>query len=301
MSKEADSEQSVTNDTITPARPVPNQGRILVADDDEVFLKVISEVLLRQGFEVQSVSHAAAASEALRAAAFDLLIADIHMPGNDGLELVRDLATLAPGLPTILLTGQPTVETAAQSVRLAVMAYLTKPLDVAELIGLARQAVAKSRACRALHLNHLRLRDWSLQLEELETALRDAPVADTDAAWQTFLTLSLSHIIESLIDLKSFTEALLRPRDQTAAAAHLEASRPLVLIEALRETITVLEKTKTSFKSRELAELRAKLERLLQGHRPGPVRPLAPDLTPVRDGSAGGFIVGASGLSDGSL
>ena len=54
-----------------------------------------------------------------------LLMADICMPGNDALELAREPPEIAPGLPTILLTGPPTVETAAQSVRLIVMAYLT--------------------------------------------------------------------------------------------------------------------------------------------------------------------------------
>ena len=196
------------------------------------------------------------------------------MPGNAGLELVRDLPQLAAGLPVILLTGHATVETAVQSVRYAVTAYLMKPADLEALIDLSQEAISKYRALRSLTTHQRRLQDWCHDLDRIRTLVRDTAGSNFAAPWQTFLTLSLGHIIESLVDLRAFTQALAPHGDPAVLSKRLESSQPLVLIEALRETISVLERTKGAFKSRELGDLRKKLEQLVAGSRgpkpPGP-------------------------------
>src|SRR5881394_80820 len=113
------------------------KGRILIADDDGAFRLATQTLLRRQGFDCESVPDAAGAVELLGQSEFDLLISDIHMPGNAALELVERLPQVAETLPVILLTGHPSVQSAARSVRLRVAAYLVKPCEVEELLSLA--------------------------------------------------------------------------------------------------------------------------------------------------------------------
>src|SRR5262245_8723121 len=134
-----------------------SRGRILIADDDSAFRLATQTLLRRQGFECESAPDAAVAAGMLATADFDLLLADIHMPGNAGLELVEQLPQVVAALPVILLTGHPSVQSAARSVRLRVVAYLVKPCDVEELLTIADQAVANYRAYRAVNLNRERI------------------------------------------------------------------------------------------------------------------------------------------------
>lgn len=251
-------------------------GRVLLADDDEVFRDATTRLLRHRGFAVEGAADAATALALLRSSAVEVLIADICMPGNANLELLRELPQVAAGLPVILLTGQPTVATAAQSIRFDVEAYLLKPVDVEELVGLVRQAIANHRAIQAIHVHRQRLQAWTQDLDQIQAVLgTSAPGGKGAAPWQTYLGLSLHNIIASLVELKTFIEALAPQPEPLPAGHRLESARPLVLLEALRETIAVLEKSKTAFKSRELGELRAKLEQLVQGPRPTSARALA--------------------------
>src|SRR5438105_4070113 len=116
------------SDLQTPeTKSVPTLGRILLADDDELLRDGLSSQLVRTGYECVCADTGHAALELLRNESFDAVIADIHMPGNSGLEMVEAVPQIVAGLPVILLTGNPTMETATRSVRLPVYAYLVKP------------------------------------------------------------------------------------------------------------------------------------------------------------------------------
>jgi hypothetical protein len=78
------------------------------------------------------------------------------------------------------------------------------------------------------------------------------------------VSLALSNIITALMDLKKFTEAVVQRRQDEPDRHLLEWPQPLLLIDAVRETVAVLQKTKGAFKSKELGDLRKKLEALLQ-------------------------------------
>ena len=90
-------------------------GRILIADDEETFLMSTADLLRNEGFECDCAPDATSAAQMLRSGDHDLLIADIKMPGNFELEFIRDLPQIAEGLPVILVTGYPTLDTAIQS------------------------------------------------------------------------------------------------------------------------------------------------------------------------------------------
>src|SRR5689334_17552579 len=114
----------------------PLRGVLLIADDEEFIRRGLSELLRRDGFLCVESESGSDALNKLSEMEFDALISDIHMPGNAGLEMIQQVRALSPALPVVLLTGRPSVETAARSVRLPVTAYLTKPPNMDELVGI---------------------------------------------------------------------------------------------------------------------------------------------------------------------
>ncbi len=232
------------------------RGTLLIADDDEFVRGGIEELLRREGYATTGVASGGAMLAALQAAAYDALISDIHMPGNVHLEAVEVIRRVAPALPVILLTGRPSIETAARSVRLPVTAYLTKPPAMAELVQLLDAAIADYRTYRAVQSGRTRLQEWERELEAIELQLRAAPPGGASGQGVTmrgFFQASLRQIISTLADLERTAGTL--GGSAGAKAAEHEA--------ALRHTVEVLERTKQSFKSKELAELRRQLEELL--------------------------------------
>ncbi len=108
--------------------------RILIADDEETFLYSTADILRREGYDCSCASDARAATEMLRKESYDLLIADIKMQGNADLEFIKALPRIADGMPVILVTGYPSLNSAIESIQLPVVAYLVKPFELNELL-----------------------------------------------------------------------------------------------------------------------------------------------------------------------
>ena len=104
--------------------------------------------LRQHGYECEVAPDGSVAADLLRTRTFDLLISDINMPGNRGLEFIESLPQVASGLPVILLTGFPSPQSAARSERLQVIAYLVKPPEPEQLLALVDKAVADYRVRR---------------------------------------------------------------------------------------------------------------------------------------------------------
>lgn len=250
------------------------KGRVLIADDDEAFRIATRAFLSKQGFACEAAKDGQTAADMLRGSDFDLLISDINMPGNSSLEMVEKLQQAASSIPVILLTGYPSVQSAARSVRLRVAAYLVKPCDADELLSIAEQSISQFRAYRAVMSNRHRLEAWTRDLEQIENVMRTSPTGNTPSVTETYLNLTLSNILNLMLDLKSFTDTLTRQPGQEAAAQRAS------LQNAVRDTIEVLERTKQSFKSKELGELRRRLEELLRTAQAGPVPATEPPKAP---------------------
>ncbi len=124
----------------TTARP--GTEKILLVDDDSQFREALAIRLRRDGYDCACAADATGALALLLASDFDVFISDICMPGNMGLDLVERVPQLKAGLPVILLTGFPTVESAVKSVNLSVAGYIVKPPDMDHLRSLLTKAVA---------------------------------------------------------------------------------------------------------------------------------------------------------------
>jgi two-component system response regulator HydG len=129
---------------------------ILVADDDSAMRESVARALRRERFHVIITEDGAAALDTLRKTPVDLLIADLRMPGLDGLELLRAVKLVAPETEVIVLSGHGTVEEAVEAMKEGAWDFLTKPFDRAPLVRAVRQAL--DRHALILENRHLQRR-----------------------------------------------------------------------------------------------------------------------------------------------
>lgn len=234
-----------------------NSVTILIADDEEMIRRTVRILLTAAGFNVLEAGSGPEALEKIAEQRPSLVISDINMPGNDDLEFVRAVSEDYPGLPVILLTAFPTVETAVASVNMSVAAYLVKPLDAEKVLAAVRSAIGHFEAREAVQQSLSRLGAWTSDLERLESLMNNVRASNDANTSGAFMELTVRHMLTSLVDLREVVSVL------AAAPSGAESVRSLELARAVEETIGVLEKTKRVFKSKDLGELRHKLEAVL--------------------------------------
>jgi DNA-binding response OmpR family regulator len=238
--------------------------RILIADDEETFYQSTADLLRREGYECDCAPDGHAATAMMRGENYDLLIADIRMPGNSGLELIRQVAHSAEGMPVILVTGYPSVQSAAESLDLPVWAYMPKPIDFDELLPRVRSAVQYHQRYQIIRHARKRLLDWLDNLEVVESVARESQRDSGHLPVTTFAALTLRNITAALADLQTLIDSLTESGGAPDACHLMDCPRLTVSRDALKEAVATLEKTKRSFKSRELGELRERLQNLLE-------------------------------------
>jgi two-component system response regulator HydG len=113
---------------------------ILLVDDDEDTRMLLCESLQRRGYTVEAVASAAACIERVRAAAIDIVVTDVQMPGMSGINLCRELADRHPDVLSIVLTGVGDLDTAIGAIRAGAHDFLTKPVKVDALEIALRRA-----------------------------------------------------------------------------------------------------------------------------------------------------------------
>jgi two-component system response regulator HydG len=119
--------------------------RILIADDEPLFLRTTAQLLSKAGYECVVAPDATTAIEELTRRPFDLLLSDLNMPGNLKLELLHEGRTKWPTMPLIVITGAPSLPTAIESVRLGIADYLLKPVKYEDLLSSVRRTLAYAR------------------------------------------------------------------------------------------------------------------------------------------------------------
>ncbi|MDR3556717.1 MAG: response regulator [Syntrophobacteraceae bacterium] len=120
--------------------------RVLVADDDEVFLEILAETVEQADAAVDLAPDGLAALEQLAAGDFDILITDLNMPRMDGLTLLRQVRTFYPHILCILITGFGSLESAIQALRLGAYDYIQKPFMMEQVGVTIRNAVDRVKA-----------------------------------------------------------------------------------------------------------------------------------------------------------
>jgi two-component system response regulator HydG len=108
--------------------------KILIAEDEEITLKHLVNTLQKEGYRVEGVSNGMDALQRTEADSFDLLIADIKMPGLSGIDLLEKVKDRSPDLDVIIVTGFGSIGSAIEAMKKGATEYVTKPFDLDELL-----------------------------------------------------------------------------------------------------------------------------------------------------------------------
>jgi len=218
---------------------VQTRGCILQVDDDPLVRAVFSGWLRLNDYEHHHAASPAEADALLEQRTFDLVLSDIHMPGNSRLEWVEQVLNRENPPAIILMTGQPEFETACRAANLPVAGYLTKPADFTTLDETLQRVICQQRRRTdflSVSRDILRLLGASGMRDSAEEAMLVNKLALLAGCFGT------------------------RTTDAGGSAA---ASNDLLWRAAIADTISVIEKTKHSFRSKDLGELRQRLQQLL--------------------------------------
>jgi len=129
-----------------PARPAPagnSRPRVLVVDDEASIRDLLAKTLALAEYDVDVAPDGRSALERMRLYPYDLLIADLKMPGMDGLTVIREAKRYKADLPVIIITGFSTESSAIEAVNLGVAGYLTKPFRVPQVLAAAAKALGE--------------------------------------------------------------------------------------------------------------------------------------------------------------
>ena len=124
----------------------PNGGarpRVLVVDDEASIRDLLAKTLALAEYDVDVAPDGRSALDRMRMYPYDLLIADLKMPGLDGLTVIREAKRYRPDLPVIIITGFSTESSAIEAVNLGVAGYLTKPFRVPQVLATAAKALGE--------------------------------------------------------------------------------------------------------------------------------------------------------------
>jgi EAL domain-containing protein (putative c-di-GMP-specific phosphodiesterase class I) len=127
---------------------VTRARHVLLVDDDPAVLRALGRVLKSRGYVVSTTSSGPEAVQLVTKTDFDVILSDIAMPEMDGITLLREIRSHDLHVPVILVTGEPTVDTAVQALEYGAMHYLTKPVPVEALEAALDKAIHMRRMAR---------------------------------------------------------------------------------------------------------------------------------------------------------
>lgn len=134
--------------------------RVLLVDDEIDLLQSMTRALERRGMKVSTAPDGERAVAQAKQKVFDVVVVDVKMPGQGGIETLRQLKEVHPLLEVIVLTGHPTSPQAVEAVNAGAFGFLTKPID-AEALAEQIRAAGKRRTERVEEERQERMRELS--------------------------------------------------------------------------------------------------------------------------------------------
>jgi DNA-binding NtrC family response regulator len=147
-------------------------AHILVVDDDAADAAALSALLSEAGHDVSTAASTEAALAKFREGTYAIVVADVQLPGESGLDLVRELRNQAPATAVVVMTGHASVSAAVTALKLGAVDYLKKPVHVSQLKKLIAQLVAE----RPAYLPNALLNPENTGEEVFEGMLARSPV-----------------------------------------------------------------------------------------------------------------------------
>jgi DNA-binding NtrC family response regulator len=121
------------------------QIKLLLVDDEEGYVNVLSNRLLRRNMNVTKTVNGSQAIQALRKENFDVAVLDLKMEGMDGIEVLKVFKKMYPKMAVIMLTGHGSEKAAKEGIEFGAYDYLTKPCELDELLAKIREAYESTK------------------------------------------------------------------------------------------------------------------------------------------------------------
>ncbi len=122
---------------------------LLVVDDEQAFTELLAQRLQKRGFTARTAADGRTALDVLRQETIEVVILDIAMAGMNGIEILKALKNSHPLIEVIMLTGNATVDTAVEAIRLGAFNYLMKPCEIDDLVFHIQEALKRKRGREA--------------------------------------------------------------------------------------------------------------------------------------------------------
>ena len=122
---------------------------VLIVDDDDQLRKSFKKILREEGYEVLEAVSAEESIDRVAAAAPDVVVLDMRLPGMSGLDAFRTIHRIEPKLPVIMMTAYATTETAIEATKLGAFDYILKPFEIPPMLDTIRQALEAGRFMRS--------------------------------------------------------------------------------------------------------------------------------------------------------
>ena len=208
---------------MTPSERSPEDpvASILIVDDDEDLRKLLTRALGGAGRRIEAASSAAEAMASLSRRAFDVVITDLSMPGEDGLGLMRWATEHRISASWIVLTGYGTFDTAVEALQLGAFDFLSKPLQgVSSLRNAVRNALAHQRLLAERDRLHAELEESNRGLREQVEQVEEACGLLRSQADTIRADLSRAGIIQQALMPDSAPHDTNAPTDASEVSRH---------------------------------------------------------------------------------
>jgi signal transduction histidine kinase len=226
------------------------QGRVLLVDDDPAFLQALPQLfaLRLRSVQLDLADSVRAAQEQMQQYAYDAIVSDIRMPGDDGFALLAWAQQQQPDVPVLLITGHGDHQLAIRALRAGAYDYILKPVDRDDLVATLYRALQTRQLRQSVHAQQLALEQHASSLaqqvdERTQDLMRsNAELSAANDAKELMLRMvshELAGPITSLKGMQQLTSRQLQrgtPRDQIEQAFQLMA-RSLARIERLTQDL----------------------------------------------------------------
>ena len=176
--------------------------RLLVVDDEEPVRRAITRILERRGFDCTEAADVEMAREALRNGSFELVLSDMNMPGQSGLDLVKSVVVEYPDTATVMCTGLDDADLARTAIEIGAYGYIVKPFEPNEIVIAVMNALRR----RELELENRQHRENLESMVRARTAELWAAISELEQA-QKEIRVSREETIERLSIAAEFRDS----------------------------------------------------------------------------------------------
>jgi two-component system, OmpR family, phosphate regulon response regulator OmpR len=156
-----------------------NAAHILIVDDDQRIRDLLARYLFENGFRVTTATDATSARASMRGLAFDVVILDVMMPGESGLELARDLKAIS-NIPICMLTARAEPEQRIEGLEIGVEDYVAKPFEPRELLLRLQNILKRGRGGPSGPRDEIRMGDFTFHVGRGELRRNDETIKLTE-------------------------------------------------------------------------------------------------------------------------